>query len=87
MSERFIDFLVALFRLVEGHLTENICKVFTVANIAGFMFCAACLEGPYTGRAAFAGIICLLLACFFGTLMMMYREVEEWEFEEDNLYL
>lgn len=77
MNEVIIRVLIKLFTLIEGRLTQNICKVFAVANIAGFLFSIACVEGPYTFRAIFFGIACLLLACFFGSMVMLYEEVLE----------
>ena len=77
MNETIIKILVKLFKLIEGRLSQNICKVFAVANIAGLLFSIACLEGPYMVRAIFCGTVCLLLACFFGSMAMMYEEVCE----------
>lgn len=75
MSEVIIRVLIKLFTLIEGRLTQNICKVFCVATLAGFVFSVACVEGPYMWRAIFFGIVCLMLACFFGSMVMMYEEV------------
>ena len=75
MNETIIKILVKLFKLIEGRLSQNFCKVFAVANIAGFLFSVACVEGPYTWRAIFCGIVCLLLACFFGSMNALYEEV------------
>ena len=75
MNEIIIKVLIKLFTLIEGRIPQNICKVFAVANIAGFLFSIACVEGPYTFRAIFFGIVCLLLACFFGSMALMYEEV------------
>ena len=72
MSEVIIRVLIKLFTLIEGRLTQNICKVFCVATLAGFGFSVACVEGPYMWRAIFFGIVCLMLACFFGSMVMMY---------------
>lgn len=77
MSEVIIRVLIKLFTLIEGRLTQNICKVGCVATIAGFIFSVACVEGPYMWRAVFFGIVCLMLACFFGSMVMMYEEVCE----------
>lgn len=77
MSEVIIRVLIKLFTLIEGRLTQNICKVGCVATIAGFIFSVACVEGPYMWRAIFFGIVCLMLACFFGSMVMMYEEVCE----------
>lgn len=75
MNELLIKVFTTLFTLIEGRLSQNICKVFAVANIAGFLFSVACVEGPYMWRAIFFGIVCLMLACFFGSMVMMYEEV------------
>lgn len=77
MNELLIKVFTTLFTLIEGRLSQNICKVFAVANIAGFLFSVACVEGPYMWRAIFFGIVCLMLACFFGSMVMMYEEVCE----------
>ena len=77
MNELLIKVFTTLFTLIEGRLTQNICKVFAVANIAGLLFSIACLEGPYMVRAIFCGAVCLMLACFFGSMVMMYEEVCE----------
>ena len=77
MSELLIKVFTKLFTLIEGRLTQNICKVFCVATIAGFAFSVACVEGPYMWRAIFCGIVCLVFACFFGSMVMMYEEVLE----------
>lgn len=77
MSEVIIKVLIKLFTLIEGRLTQNICKVGCVAALAGFIFSVACVEGPYMWRAIFFGIVCLMLACFFGSMVMLYEEVFE----------
>ena len=77
MNELLIRVFTKLFTLVEGRLSQNICKVFACANIAGFLFSVACVEGPYMWRAIFFGAVCLMLACFFGSMVMMYEEVCE----------
>ncbi len=77
MNELLIKVFIKLFTLIEGRLTQNICKVFCVATIAGFIFSVACVEGPYMWRAIFFGIVCLMLACFFGSMVMLYEEVCE----------
>lgn len=77
MNELLIKVFIKLFTLIEGRLTQNICKVGCVATIAGFIFSVACVEGPYMWRAVFFGIVCLMLACFFGSMVMMYEEVCE----------
>ena len=77
MNELLIKVFIKLFTLIEGRLTQNICKVFCVATIAGFIFSVACVEGPYMWRVIFFGIVCLMLACFFGSMVMIYEEVFE----------
>lgn len=77
MSEIIIKVLIKLFTLIEGRLSQNICKVGCVATLAGFIFSVACVEGPYMWRAIFCGIVCLVFACFFGSMVMMYEEVFE----------
>ena len=77
MNELLIKVFIKLFTLVEGRISQNICKVFCAACIAGFIFSIACIEGPYMARAIFFGIVCLMLACFFGSMVMMYEEVCE----------
>lgn len=75
MNELLIKVFTTLFTLIEGRLTQNICKVGCVATIAGFLFSVACVEGPYMWRAIFCGIVCLVFACFFGSMVMLYEEV------------
>ena len=75
MNETIIRILVKLFKLIDGRISQNICKVFAVANIVGFLFSVACVEGPYMWRAILCGLTCLLLSCFFGSMAMMYEEV------------
>ena len=75
MNELLIKVFTTLFTLIEGRLSQNFCKVFAVANIAGFLFSVACVEGPYMWRAIFCGIVCLVFACFFGSMVMLYEEV------------
>ena len=75
MNEIVIKVIIKLFTLVEGRIPQNVCKVFAVATIAGFLFSVACVEGPYTARAVAFGLVCLLLACFFGSMTLMYEEV------------
>lgn len=77
MNELLIKVFIKLFTLVDGRIPQNICKVFCVATIAGFIFSVACVEGPYMWRAIFCGIVCLVFACFFGSMVMMYEEVFE----------
>ena len=73
--ETMIKILMHLFRLVDGRIPENVCRVMCTANVAGVFFSALCVDGPYTGRAVLFGFTCLLLACFFGSMVMMYEEV------------
>ena len=75
MNELLIRVFTKLFTLIEGRLSQNFCKVGCVATIAGFIFSVACVEGPYMWRAIFCGIVCLMLACFFGSMVMLYEEV------------
>ena len=75
MNEIVIKVIIKLFTLIDGRLSQNICKVGCVATIAGFIFSVACVEGPYMWRAIFFGAVCLMLACFFGSMVMMYEEV------------
>ena len=75
--EKLISFLIWAFRLVDGRIPENVCRVMCTANVAGVIFSVACLEGPYMWRAIFFGAVCLMLACFFGSMVMMYEEVCE----------
>lgn len=75
MNELILNIIIKLFTLIEDRIPQNVCKVFCVATIAGFLFSVACVEGPYTARAVVFGLICLLLACFFGSMTMMYEEV------------
>ena len=82
--EKLISFLIWAFRLVEGRIPENVCRVMCTANIAGVIFSVACLEGPNTMRALVAFIVFALFACFFGSMVMLYKEVE-MAYEEDSL--
>lgn len=75
--ETIIKILIKTFRLIDGRISQNVCKVLAAANVAGFLLSIACLEGPYMVRAIFCGTVCLLLACFFGSMAMMYEEVCE----------
>lgn len=75
MNELLIRVFTKLFTLIEGRISQNICKVGCVATIAGFLFSVACVEGPYMWRAIFCGIVCLVFACFFGSMVMLYEEV------------
>lgn len=75
MNEIVIKVIIKLFTLIEGRIPQNVCKVFAVATIVGVFFSALCVDGPYTGRAVLFGFTCLLLACFFGSMALMYEEV------------
>ena len=77
MNELLIKVFIKLFTLVEGRISQNICKVFCAACIAGFIFSIACVEGQYMVRAIFSGIFFLLMACFFGSMAAIYEEVFE----------
>lgn len=77
MNELLIRVFTKLFTLIEGRLSQNICKVGCVATIAGFIFSVACVEGPYMWRAILCGLTCLLLACFFGSMAAMYEEITD----------
>lgn len=77
MNEIIIKVLIKLFTLIEDRIPQNVCKVFCVATIVGVFFSALCVDGPYTGRAVFFCFVCLMLACFFGSMALMYEEVYE----------
>jgi hypothetical protein len=81
--DMIIEILIRIFELAAGRITLNISKVFTAAFTVGFFFCMMCLEGPYTGRACFAGLVCFIAACFFGALTCMLGEMTE-DYEEDE---
>lgn len=83
-QEMFIELLIRIFELAAGRIPLNICKVFTAAFVVGFLFCLACLEGPYTGRACFAGLVCFIAASFFGALTCMIGEMADG-YEEDEI--
>lgn len=82
-QEMIIEILIRIFKLAAGRIPLNICKVFTAAFTVGFFFCMMCLEGPYTGRACFAGLVCFVAACFFGALTCMIGEMTD-DYEEDE---
>lgn len=84
--DMLIEWIYKHLVLVAGQIPLNICKVFTAAFIAGTVFCGTCLEGPYTMRACFAMLVCLILSAFFGTLTTIGLELEETD-EEDDLYM
>ena len=75
MNDLLIKIFKKLFTLVDGRISQNVCKVFACANIAGLLLSIASVDGPYTWRAIFCGIVCLMLACFFGSMVMLYEEV------------
>lgn len=77
MNDLLIKIFKKLFTLVDGRISQNICKVFTAACIAGFAFSIACIEGQYMARAIFSGFFFLLMACFFGCMTAMYEEIAE----------
>ena len=77
--ETIIKILIKAFKLIDGRISQNMCKVFTAANVAGLLLSIACLEGPHMARAIIFGVVCLLLACFFGSMAAMYEEVCECE--------
>lgn len=83
-QDMIMEILIRIFELAAGRIPLNICKVFTAAFAAGFLFSIACLEGPYTGRACFAGLVCFVAACFFGALACMLTEMTD-DYEEDEL--
>lgn len=77
MNELLIKIFSKLFTLIEGRISQSICKVFACANVAGLLLSIACLEGPHMARAIFFVVVCLLFACFFGSMAAMYEEVCE----------
>lgn len=79
-----IEILIRFFTLAADRIPQNICKVMTVASIAGFMFFVACLEGPYTARACIGTLVCFVAAAFFGTVAWMIEDMSE-EREEDEI--
>ena len=82
-QEMIIEIIIRIFELAAGRIPLNICKVFTAAFVVGFLFCLTCLEGPYTGRACFAGLVCFVAACFFGSMACMITEMTD-DYEEDE---
>jgi hypothetical protein len=74
MNETIIKILTKLFKLIEGRLPQNVCKVMGTAFLAGAVFCALCLPGAFTARALFCLVVFLLLDCFFWSMAMMYEE-------------
>ena len=82
-NETIIKILIKLFRLVEGRLPQNMCKVMGTGCLAGTVFSALCLPGENTARALFCMVVFLLLDCFFWSMAMMYEEVNA--IEEESL--
>lgn len=76
MNETIIRILTVLFKLVNGRVSQNACKVMGTGCLAGTVFSALCAPGPFTVRAVFCGIVCMLLTCFFWSMAMMYEEVK-----------
>ena len=74
-NETIIKILTKLFKLIEGRLPQNVCKVLGTGCLAGAVFSALCLPGENTARALFCLVFCLLLDCFFWSMAMMYEEV------------
>lgn len=74
-NETIIKILTKLFRLVDGRIPQNVCKVLGTGSLAGTVFSFLCAPGPFTVRAVFCGAVCMLLTCFFGSMVMMYEEV------------
>lgn len=75
-NETIIRILTKLFKLIDGRLPQNVCKVLGTGCLAGTVFSFLCAPGPFTVRAVFCGAVCMLLTCFFGSMVMMYEEVE-----------
>jgi hypothetical protein len=74
-NETIIKILFKLFKLIEGRLPKNVCKVLGTGCLAGAVFSALCLPGENTARALFCLVVCLLLDCFFWSMSLMYEEV------------
>ena len=74
-NEIIIRILTKLFKLIEGRLPQNVCKVMGTAFLAGAVFSALCLPGENTARALFCLVVFLLLDCFFWSMSLMYEEV------------
>ena len=74
-NETIIRILTKLFRLVDGRIPQNVCKVLGTGSLAGTVFSFLCAPGPFTVRAVFCGAVCMLLTCFFETMSLMYEEV------------
>lgn len=74
-NETIIKILTKLFRLVDGRIPQNVCKVLGTGSLAGTVFSFLCAPGPFTVRAVFCGAVCILLTCFFWSMSLMYEEV------------
>ena len=74
-NETIIRILTKLFKLIDGRIPQNVCKVLGTGCLAGAVFSALCLPGENTTRALFCLIVFLLLDCFFWSMAMMYEEV------------
>lgn len=74
-NETIIKILTKLFRLVDGRIPQNVCKVLGTGSLAGTVFSFLCAPGPFTVRAVFCGAVCMLLTCFFWSMSLMYEEV------------
>lgn len=83
MNELLIKVFTTLFTLIEGRLSQNVCKVLGTGCLAGTVFSFLCAPGPFTVRAVFCGVVCMLLTCFFWSMAMMYEEVNA--IEEESL--
>ena len=75
-NETIIKILTKLFRLIDGRLPQNVCKVLGTGCLAGTVFSFLCAPGPFTVRAVFCGVVFMLLTCFFWSMAMMYEEVK-----------
>ena len=74
-NETIIRILTKLFKLVDGRIPQNVCKVLGTGSLVGTVFSVLCAPGPFTGRAVFCGVVFMLLTCFFDTMSLMYEEV------------
>ena len=75
-KEMILEYVIDFLALVSGRIPLNICKVFTAA-FAGGAFLSMAFVDAYPLKACFAVLVCLLLACFFGSMALMYEEVYE----------
>lgn len=82
-NETIIRILTKLFKLIDGRIPQNVCKVLGTGSLAGTVFSFLCAPGPFTVRAVFCGAVCMLLTCFFWSMAMMYEEVKA--IEEESL--